>query len=138
MCAAHVFHALCVAQHNQLPPPHARREPTNPYLWLRVLAARARALQHHQLHPQSSAWDFVGLATLIPYGRPRKVLLSTVTTTLQCSTVLILSLAPWLLYPSVFRTGTLVILYHGHEMHVSAEKAIPLHLTVRWTEEINY
>ena len=94
MRAAHVFHALCVAQQNQLSPPHARREPTNPHLWLRVLAARARALQHHQLHPQSSAWDFVGLVTLIPYGRPPGVLLSTVTTTLQCSIVPILSLAP--------------------------------------------
>ena len=98
----------------------------------------ARALQHHWLHPQSPACDFVGLATLISCGSPWKVLLSTVTTTLQCSTVPILPLAPWLLYPSVFRTGTLVILYHGHEMHVSAEKAIPVHLTVRWTEEINY
>ena len=97
----------------------------------------ARALQHHQLHPQSSAWDFVGLATLIQCGWPWKVLLSTVMTTLQCSIVPILSLAPWVLYPSAFRTGALVILYHGHEMHVSAEKATPLHLTVRWTEEIN-
>ena len=43
-----------------------------------------------------------------------------------------------LLYPDVSRAGELVVLYHDHGKHISAEKVTPFSLTVRWAKAINY
>ena len=43
-----------------------------------------------------------------------------------------------LLYPDVSRAGELVVLYHDHGKHISADKATPFSLTVRWAKAINY
>ena len=41
-------------------------------------------------------------------------------------------------YPDVFRAGTLAVLYHYREIHISAERVTPFCLTVRWAKAINY
>ena len=43
-----------------------------------------------------------------------------------------------LLYPDVLRAGTLAVLYHDREIHISAERVTPFSLTVRWAKAIKY
>ena len=42
------------------------------------------------------------------------------------------------MYPDVFRAGTLAVLYHDREIHISAERVTPIRLTVRWAKAIKY
>ena len=42
------------------------------------------------------------------------------------------------MYPDVFRAGTLAVLYHDREIHISAERVTPFRLTVRWAKAIKY
>ena len=43
-----------------------------------------------------------------------------------------------LLYPDVLRAGTLAVLYHDRDIHISAERVTPFRLTVRWAKAIKY
>ena len=58
-----------------------------------LLADGARALQHRQLHLQSSAWGFLRWMSHGACHVPQQVLPSTMMTTLQCSTMVLPCLA---------------------------------------------